>query len=502
MKKIQNQYGISTELILPIIILALSIVFAVPTAIANNPDSDAFFLIEHGRYIMENGFPTTNPWYGAEGLGIIIQQPGCSILNYIVYKMGGLNNLWLLAMTFFLIMGCAAYRFIATIIDNKYRRLLVLGTFLLLAIRIKIINTRSYQLTIALSLLTLTALIVWHKSNKTRTDTLKLILKLVILSFIQANFQMSFTVNPFLWTLCFTAPDIFKDTFKIQVKNIQKQQLIQIGKECVYSLSHILLFFTPMFIATTLNPYGIRGSLYMFHARDALKDCKNLIQEIKSPEIISPTIFLISITAIAITYLFHKKKLEAWILYLTLGTSILASITYRCLWMLFLPAMAAFSMLPTVEENKESKRVLCLWVITPAVLITSVCIGIKTYNHNVYEKFPEAAVEYLQRNHVNEVIYTDFNEGAGLIFEGFQIVGMDARPDIYTTDICGQDIIGEWMEMYTCTEPSKIEEYLSVYNVNYFVTQPNSPIAFYMECIDKYQKVAEDSFCKLFVKVE
>ena len=74
-KEQQKQYFLCLSFFL------FAFLYASSNAIYLNPDADAYFLIENGRYIIENGIPKTNPWNITEGLYIIIQQPLCSLLN-------------------------------------------------------------------------------------------------------------------------------------------------------------------------------------------------------------------------------------------------------------------------------------------------------------------------------------------------------------------------------------------------------------------------------------
>ena len=61
--------------------------------IYKNPDNDAYFLIENGRYIVENGKPATTAYWSFVGeFPTIIQQWLCSLLNYIAYSAGGFQG--------------------------------------------------------------------------------------------------------------------------------------------------------------------------------------------------------------------------------------------------------------------------------------------------------------------------------------------------------------------------------------------------------------------------
>ena len=76
----------------------LHYIFAIITTItlvtvviySRNPDTDAYFLIDNGKYILQNKtLPTINVWTIHKHFNIIIQQWICSLFNYIAYELGG-----------------------------------------------------------------------------------------------------------------------------------------------------------------------------------------------------------------------------------------------------------------------------------------------------------------------------------------------------------------------------------------------------------------------------
>jgi len=50
-------------------------------------DSDVWFILNNGRYICENGFPTINPFTIHEGLPVVLSQPLTAIgeIDYMAF---------------------------------------------------------------------------------------------------------------------------------------------------------------------------------------------------------------------------------------------------------------------------------------------------------------------------------------------------------------------------------------------------------------------------------
>lgn len=67
--------GPKTKYFLPCFLLSIAFLFMLFLALDCNPDSDAYFLIENGRWIFTHkSVPLENPWCLVNGQGIILQQ--------------------------------------------------------------------------------------------------------------------------------------------------------------------------------------------------------------------------------------------------------------------------------------------------------------------------------------------------------------------------------------------------------------------------------------------
>ena len=130
-----------------------------------NPDSDAYWLVETGRWIWNNkSVPKINPWNQTENLEIIVQQPLCALLNYFtVHFVKDIKYIWILAVIEnILLLFC--FFLLGNIISKKYypnkkeevllnREISIYNILSLIIIETicsvcNIITTRPYQITL------------------------------------------------------------------------------------------------------------------------------------------------------------------------------------------------------------------------------------------------------------------------------------------------------------------------------------------------------------------
>ena len=103
------------------VLLAVALgIFATAQALLQNPNSDAFFLIDTGRYIVNNGsLPDTAYWLVKPGVPTIIQQWLCDVVNYFAYAAGGYAGIVVLGLLLNLILLGSLFVFCREIVKNN-----------------------------------------------------------------------------------------------------------------------------------------------------------------------------------------------------------------------------------------------------------------------------------------------------------------------------------------------------------------------------------------------
>lgn len=275
-------------------------------------DNDIWFLINTGRYIINNGFPIIDPFTIHEGLNLVIQQWLPDILFYLVYNFWGKVGLYIITNLVNIYIIYITYKLLMLVTDQK-RNLSVLFTCIITTlIAFSFIVARPQIFSISLLI---TELYLLEKFEKTKDK--KVLLWLPILSILMINCHAS------MWLLlfCFLVPFIF-NSFSFKLDKLifnggNKKDLIIIG--------------IIMLLCGFINPYGISAMTYVITSW-GVPVIDQFINEMMVPDIhtIRGIGSFIVIFSIYIVYMFVLRK-EFSIKYflLLLGTTYLALSSYR-----------------------------------------------------------------------------------------------------------------------------------------------------------------------------
>lgn len=462
----------------------------------SNPDLDAYFLIENGRYIFENKrVPTTNPWSLVENMGIIVQQPLCSLLNYGWYLIAGLKNMWVLALLENIVLVSVLNLLLKKKNINLKKRIVLINFFEFIAVVFcRCGTTRPYQLTICISILEIVALETYVNSKKEWKDFFKLLSKVGILSIVQANYQSSFLIMMLLWALCYLVP---KD-----IKGILKGAPL-VGTK-------IGLVFATIFGAGLLNPNGMNGVLYLLKSKNAINIVSNLISETKIPELVSLSTIILALEIVMFVLIYKNKKLNSVNFWMLVGTSVLVTTALRNIWMGTLALVCCYgdiqgSFNTTALDEKLKKKFESLIVIAKTFVLTTMVFELllsanTALGYNYKSNICVNAVEYLNTlNKDDIVLYTTFNTGNYMEFSGYKIY-MDARPELFYPDITGnENILQEWYNI-EYSGKDNIEEFVDKYEFTHFSVVETSTMDTYLKYNENYECVSKDDGFLLYEK--
>ena len=89
-------------------------------AISLNLDNDFWFLINQGRYIINNGFPNTEPFTIHNNLSFIIQQWFFDVILYFIYTFFGKFGVIAFVYAMSLVAACLIYKLCMLLSDNRF----------------------------------------------------------------------------------------------------------------------------------------------------------------------------------------------------------------------------------------------------------------------------------------------------------------------------------------------------------------------------------------------
>lgn len=451
-------------------------------------DNDGWFILNNGRYIVENGVPLKNPFTWMEGLDIVIQQWLWSVITYIVYEYFGNWGLILLCVVMYLITMFLFVK-IADLYKVKHQYSILLCAAMLL-LMYPYLNIRPTFVTLIL--------LMWQvyilEKYKQDGDTLNL-LWLIAISVLEINFHSAIWIFHFVFLLPYLVPEIQTYFIKFQKVKIKRLPLIIIT--------------IPMFLVGYCNPYGADGMKYLLYSYgDELKNAG--INELKSPMLNGIGFFIMLLIVFATIWIssHYHEKFQSSFTYILCGTAILSLLHSRNAVYFYLGFML-FSIEILKKLNFEFKSnhkklnfilsitVILLWLLY-IPLISDIIHN--TPNKTDSELRPIKAIEYLQEHHISTDtrLYTEFNSGGFIGWKGYKTF-MDARPELYFKILNGKiDAFHDYIQIRKETDINEFERFIDKYNFEWMIISDEETLHMYLEMSGKAEVKLDGNGYKLY----
>jgi len=263
-------------------------------------DNDIWFLLNHGRYVLNNGFPYVEPFTIHEGLSFVMQQWGSALIYWIVYNYIGEKALFLFVIIIGTIITIMFYK-LCKLVSNNINISLILALLFSFTIRNYIV-ARPQIFTYLILILELYYLESYIKTN----DNKKLYI-LPLLSLIQINMHASMFIFQFLFILPFIINGI-------KLKKV---------KLSTYKLKPILFITILMLLIGFLNPYGYEAITYIFNSY-GIDYVSNYIAEMQVLTFKNVNCKILILCICFLIFLFNylkNNKIELRHLFLLFGTT-------------------------------------------------------------------------------------------------------------------------------------------------------------------------------------
>jgi len=439
------------------VLLAVALgIFATAQGLLKNPNADAYFLIDTGRYIVNNNaLPDTAYWLVTPGVPTIIQQWICDVVNYAAYAAAGFTGIVILGIIFnIFLLFCLFVYCRENVKDNQVGLNAAVFCWILLC---GFATTRPYSVTIAVSLLEITLLKrFFDKEKHTGKETALFFAGIAAVFIFQANWQASNILYPVLWILCYV-PVIKAKKFRIDL----------------YALCAIVIGIA----CSVLSPLGIRGPLFLTYARGSLE--RFHIIEVEPPHFPSLYTAMQVIAIVLFIYAAIKKKLTSSQIFMTLGCLAMSFMFMRCCWTLVIPIGMLVANLKFTERSHKMMR----WAYVAAGTLSILLI--MKYN---LEKSDDRKIMIESLPAPDEItLYTDFNSGNYFLIDGYKIY-FDARPELYDHRIAGDKAFLD--EAYAAWAGDlDYDAFIDKYGFDWFAVSTNMPMDTYLASNDDYEFV-------------
>ncbi len=447
-------------------------------------NNDSWFLFNHGRYILENGFPTIDPFTMHENFSFVMQQWLSAVIFYLIYSTWGNIGIAILVTVVFILILFLIYKLCLLISNrNKYLSYILVGISSLLLINY--LNGGRPQIFSYINIL----LLFYFLESYIQKKDIRYLVPLPLISLLEINMHAA------TWGLlfCFILPYIL-EVFYFWLK-----------KKPLSRLSPLIIVTIIMLLVGFINPYGIEAMTYVFKSY-GIYEINDFITEMMVPNItknfgkaVFLTIFLILLV------LSFASKIKIRYILLMLGLLYLALSAYRNY-----PLFVIGSLLPLADSFKNKfqginkinlpkiHKILCYLAISLVIVATIVACNPGYRLVKPYEM--EGATNYLLKHADKEksVIYTGYDDGGYLEYYGFKPY-IDPRAEVFLKANNHQkDIFKEYYQLQRGYLLPKT--FLKRYNFTHFVVEKKDIVRQEISQDNNYQLVYKDQYRYIYEK--
>lgn len=472
-KNIPIQYYLFVLMILPCFIFNKTL------------DDDSYFLLKHGEYIINNGFPTTEPFTMHQNLNFVMQQWLYATIIYYIYNSFGQKALMAFIMIIFIFSTMFLQQTLELICNNKILSYILTfpSTFMMLFFT----RTRPIIVTYLLTILLFYSLLQYTKTQK-----VKWLILLPIISLIQINIQCSMWIFlfvmllPFVFELkCFTSNNICNDS---------------------YNKTPIFITIILMVLIGFLNPYGHKAMTYVFKSISSV----NIgISEMATPTILNASGTMIILFTVLSTILFINIKEQINIRYLFLYWGTLALVLFALRNLPFFALAFSFllaELLKNVNMEKILTNIFGLYkVYIPILTIVCILLSFKSFlpkeeNTSIAMNPTYEGINYLVKNYdtENKTAYTHYNNGSYAMYNGLKVY-IDARMEIY---LYSQNKKFDYIKEFNKLQTGRIsvEDFINKYNFDYLILDSTDILFAQKNEIKNYTEIYNNEQCSILIK--
>lgn len=414
-------------------------------------DNDAWFLLNTGRYILNNGFFYVDPFTIHEGLSMIVQQWLTTVIFWGVFNYLGDIGFYIFMTVITYILLFLHYK-IVNLVSNK-KLLSVIFTMLCSTLWIKYMTSRPQMFTYMCLLIEVFILEKYIKTNNK-----KILYLLPLISLLQINLHAS------VWPIQFLVIGTFI------VNGLAPKKL----KNEDFKVKPIIIAAIVMFIVGFINPYFYKSVLYLYYSYGDTV-INRYITEMQLSTFATTQVKHILILVVSLILLsnFSKKfKIEIRHYFLFCGFLIFAfmhnkSTIYFLLIALYVIAYGLKDMKLKIKNKFISKKTInkyyphLLGLVSVIALIVTPIVSYKNINNIFYHNDYEGAMDYLLEHYDPDevVLYADYNNGGYPEFRGVKSY-IDPRAEVFLKGFNGkEDILAEFFNKKSTTIPYLFYKY-------------------------------------------
>jgi len=453
-------------------------------------NNDIWFLLTHGRYVMEHGIPYIEPFTIHEGFKFVMQQWLSALLFYFTYMKLGEFGLKLLVICTFIASMMIFYKLCLKLTNNNFVKS-VFVTYIYIGLINIFMTTRPYIFTNIIIILEIYAL----ESYFLKRDK-KALWILPILSVVLINIQASM----WLMILIILIPYII-DSLGLAFGPFKSNK---IESKPLFTMVFLV------FIVGFLNPYGLDAMTYLFKSY-GVPQINDMVTEMAPVDVnsILGLMIVMLTTGFSFFYTFSKSKNKAIRhILLTLGTSFLALSSIR--GFIFFICCGIFPLTMYIGDfripqfnTKFPKRTLKIRKILISLIVLMLSLLIYQYSvqNSGYISNKEYFLSSLEmvigdKNVEKVILYTGYNDGG--LAEFYNIPSyIDPRAEVFLKqNNMVSDVFIEYYDVQKGYMYYRI--FLNKYNFTHLVVDKNDILYTYLEYDIEYELISSNRDYKVY----
>lgn len=462
-----------------------------------NFNTDGFYLIRLGKYIVNHGIDLKDHFSFIGGLTYTYPHWLYSVYIYLFYSKLGFTGVHISNIISFIILIISIYFINNKINKNKFFAFFI--SFFSVLILSKYIVARGQVFS--------TILLIWEVYfiiKLIETGKKKYIIFLPITSLLIAN------IHGTIWPMFFILflPFIGEHLLYIILSRKKKKE-IKFGNITLEKVNNIKLVLIALAISLLMGLLTPSRICYTYVFKIMLGDSQQYISEHQPLQPIIQPLFILLVTI----FIFYKEKIKARDFFMIFGLIILTLMAVKYLLLFYTIGLFYICKIFIEQLNKSGDRTFSILeniifnknVITVLLIVFVGLIGLYGIKMNYKDKYldeknyPVKAVEYIKHNldYKNIRMYNKYDIGGYILFNDIPVF-IDPRCDLYFKEFNDRnlDVFDDVVKIN-----KKLDSYKKIfkkYDINYVLLKKSEGLYFIIKTDSNYEKIYDDKYFSLF----
>ena len=463
------------------ILLALPLSFVGVTM-----DNDFWFTINHGRYILENGFTDVEPFTVHEGLAFSFEKWLTCITFYKIYDWFGKVGMFFFILLIFAIIIWLFYKLCLLFSGNNENISILFTCVNMCFLGYNYIRTRPQIFSYVFLLAELLCL-----ERYARTGSLKHLYPLPLLALLYMQFHSTMLPIFFIMMLPYLCDFGWFRLLGMEGSKYKKWPLLAAFAACA--------------AASLINPYGVRSFVYLINSLNdgGLLSNINEVQRSGIWDLLDCSGAVLGCQLVYIVLRFtRKEKFPLRYFFILAGTFAMSlyAIRNNAFMILMGGAVCAFE-LRTVATGYNFVPALKKLAAAGAAISMVWCIFYPGYDL-MHSTYAWQAMDAFKEMHpdTNVRLYTDFNCGSYAEWLGYRCYA-DPRAEVFIKSINGkEDILAEvWDSMHSRITAAELQE---KYDFDYWLVLEDRSLDYQLRNKPDYKLLVYEDEYKVYERIK